>query len=142
MLYKTILKLVIHILYHYNIAFHHFLLRYDTLLPQDIIIVYFCQRDNFYFYFLSFFFRGKKKKKTLKLTRWPPYHMDKVVESCVLRWQKIISLFYFVISSYYIWICFALIPWATKHSMVLLTYFIFYHKYFTSKIAVILKKIM
>jgi hypothetical protein len=34
----------------------------------------------------------KKKKKTLKLNRGPPCHMGKMVQSCVLKWQKIISL--------------------------------------------------
>jgi hypothetical protein len=47
--------------------------------------VYLCPRGNFYFYFFFFF---KKKKKI----REPPYHIVKVVKSCVLRWQKIISI--------------------------------------------------
>jgi hypothetical protein len=52
-----------------------------------------CLRDNFYFYYY-FLFLEKKKKKTPKLSGGLPYHMSKVVKSCVLRWQKIIYISY------------------------------------------------
>jgi hypothetical protein len=46
----------------------------------------------FYFYFYFFFRKKKKKKKTLKLVKGPLCHMGKVIKTCVLGWQKIISL--------------------------------------------------
>jgi len=63
--------------------------RYDTSPPQDTTPDYFCLCVNFFIFFLN---KKKKKKKTQKLAMGPPYHMDKVVKSCVLGWQNVISL--------------------------------------------------
>jgi hypothetical protein len=74
-------------------------MRYDTLSSKNTISNHLWPRDNFYFYFYFFIFYfysflEKKKKKTLKLARGLPYHMSKVIKSCVLGWENIISLQY------------------------------------------------
>jgi hypothetical protein len=67
-------------------------MRYDIFKTQ--LLTTFVHVITFTFFFFL------KKKKPLKLGRGLPYHIGKMVKSCVLKWQKIISLKIYVVLTY------------------------------------------